>query len=92
MSHRETIYLQLRGVGWEATFVGPESHRIEELFGSTTIPTPFTATMDGKEVQARIQALNTNSRIVLAPRRLNEGVDPRLIGADTRRIKHSRTW
>ena len=92
MSEQDTIYLQLVDDSWMATFVGTESYRIAELFGTTTIPTPFRAAMDGENVKARIQKRNPDSRVVLAPRRLNEGVDPKLIGVDARRIKHSRTW
>lgn len=62
----ETITLHLRGDQWLATFEGPEAGRIEELFGSTTIPTPFLAAMDGHDVQLRIQAVNPDSRVVLA--------------------------
>lgn len=44
--------------GWLATWLGPESARIVDLFGTDTIPTAFTARATPEHVKARIEALN----------------------------------
>lgn len=39
-----------------ATYTGPHSRRIFDLFGTTTLPTPFMADADPALVQATLQA------------------------------------
>lgn len=43
---------------WTATYAGPHAARIRALFGSATVPTPFTASAPATLVVTEIRRLN----------------------------------
>ena len=55
----QTVITLTRGASqWLATWAGPEAEHVEELFGTATIPTPFSASMAPDRLLASIRALN----------------------------------
>lgn len=46
--------------GWQAIFTGPHAQEIVALFGTNSIPTPFTADALPEMVRREIQAKNLN--------------------------------
>jgi len=52
------IVILLQGRTWNAQFVGPHSAEIIELFGTDTIPTPFTSLTPVAEVVAEVRRRN----------------------------------
>ena len=44
--------------GWMAKHSGPHAAEVEELFGSTTLPTAFTCTAAQEYVVAEVSRLN----------------------------------
>lgn len=57
-----TIILSRTEQGWVARHSDPE---IRRLFGTETLPTPFTATASPEMVHHEIQSLNPGARIVV---------------------------
>ena len=55
---KDEIKLSKRNGSWFATFMGSDAERIERLFTTTTLPTPFRDTMPATEVIRRVAALN----------------------------------
>ena len=54
----KTITLTRTATEWLATWHGPEAAQIQELFGTTTLPTAFTAAADPETVRRDIAAHN----------------------------------
>jgi len=59
------IYLRLCRTGYIARWEGPEAARIFDLFGTTEIPTGFTAHAAPDVVLAEIQRLNPDCTVSL---------------------------
>lgn len=53
-----TILIHLGEQGWLATYAGPHAKRIGDLFGTMTIPLPYTARAPLETVVSEIQARN----------------------------------
>ena len=51
---------------WEAKHVGPNAASIIRLFGTDTIPTPFSNHVDSDTVRAKIQSLNPDVFVTVA--------------------------
>lgn len=51
--------------GWMADFQGPQAEEIRRLFGTSVIPTPFTAQAESANVMANIQSKNPDCIVVL---------------------------
>ena len=58
-----TIRLKLTSTGWIAEFVGDTE--IQQLFGTTQIPTPFTRNASAATVLARMKELNPRHTVVI---------------------------
>jgi hypothetical protein len=53
------ILILIHGVlGWSVRFVGPHTEEVQDLFGTDTIPTPFTHLARPEIVKAEIERLN----------------------------------
>jgi len=50
---------------WLARFEGPQAVRIQELFGTTVLPTAFTAHAEPGTVQREIERLNPECRVLV---------------------------
>jgi hypothetical protein len=61
-----TITLTKSNTGWNATFSGPASKQIVSLFGTATIPTPFTASASQDTVLADVTARNPEYKVTVA--------------------------
>jgi hypothetical protein len=61
-----TITLTLTADGWMATFAGPHAATIQDLFGTTTIPTAFYAGAHPDHVRAEIAKGNPDATVTLA--------------------------
>ena len=61
-----TITLRQQDGIWVGEHTGPGSDEVVELFGTNTLPTPFTANMLGTVVQDAIRKLNPEHLVVLA--------------------------
>ena len=55
---QNSIILSLGRDSWLATFTGPHTANIVELFGVDTIPLPYTEQADADYVRSEIQASN----------------------------------
>ena len=55
------ILIHLGEQGWLATFAGPQAPEIIDLFGTDTLPTPYTASTALATVIAEIQAKNPDA-------------------------------
>ncbi len=53
------------GQNWQATF--HDDAEVKRLFGTDTIPTPYTAKTEGGTVRAEVQERNPDCVVVLAP-------------------------
>lgn len=60
------ITLSRDGRGWHATFTGPHAKEINDLFGTDTIPTAYTAAADAERVMAGIRSANPGVDVVFA--------------------------
>lgn len=60
------IVLSKSDSGWMAKWEGPMSVEISKLFGTTELPTGFTAMAPGKYVVAQLQALNPDVAVEMA--------------------------
>lgn len=60
------ITLHILGGVWHATSSGPEAAAVTRLFGTATLPTPYTAAIDPRVVLGTIQRLNPDERVCLA--------------------------
>ncbi len=58
-----TIHLSIAEGQWVARWSGAERAEIVRLFGTDTIPTPFTARMDGLSVQRKIAKRNPECEV-----------------------------
>lgn len=58
MSDPNTILLYRQGGMWVGEHFGPAAQEIRELFGTTILPTPFSAVVSPGEVMETIQDLN----------------------------------
>lgn len=61
-----TILLARTSNGWTACYSGPHASEIQDLFGTKTIPTAFTAEADAQTVLAKIRALNPGVQVDIA--------------------------
>jgi hypothetical protein len=52
------ILIHLGSSGWLATYVGPHAKEIGKLFGTCTIPTPFSANVGLNNVCREVAKLN----------------------------------
>ncbi len=59
------IILQRLGDLWHAQHVGPLGASVREVFGTGTLPTPFSTNLPDWVVLAKVQALNPGVRVVL---------------------------
>jgi len=53
------------GSNYQATFLGPHSQEIKELFGTYTIPTPFLSGANPQEVLSVIQEQHPGVQVEL---------------------------
>ena len=51
---------------WLLKFEGPQAQEIIDLFGTDTLPTPWTESADAATVQAEIKRLNGGMPVLLA--------------------------
>jgi hypothetical protein len=58
MQDQNEILLHVGEYGWLATFVGPHATRLVNLFGTSTIPTAYTAGASLERVTRGIAARN----------------------------------
>lgn len=58
LSNHNRITLTLTNQGWNATYSGPKGLKIADLFGTSTIPTAFTAQASAETVRREIERLN----------------------------------
>lgn len=63
MTGRNEILIHLGETGYLATYIGPHSKEIAELFDTCTIPTAFTARAPLATVIAEIAKLNPGVRV-----------------------------
>jgi hypothetical protein len=57
----------IRGANcWLLKFEGPHAQEVIDLFGTDTLPTPFTELADAATVQAEIKRLNAGAHVLLA--------------------------
>lgn len=61
------ITLERTPDGWVAHHEGPIASEVEQLFGTTSIPTPFAAEANPEELIAQIQQLNPGVEVSVAP-------------------------
>jgi hypothetical protein len=61
MQESNEILLHMGEYGWLATFVGPHATRLVNLFGTSTIPTAYTARTSLESVIAGIAARNPHA-------------------------------
>lgn len=61
---RNVMTLVLIGVTWHVRYSGAHRAEIVDLFGTDTLPTPFTDARPGEDVLARLQALNPDILVV----------------------------
>ena len=59
------IILKRTPQGWIAKFIGEGADEIQNLFGTTEIPTAYTAQANGIDVKEAIQKLNPEHTIRL---------------------------
>lgn len=59
LSADQTVYM--------ATHYGKRAAELKELFGTATLPTPYTGAMPAGEVVARLQALNPGACVEMQP-------------------------
>ena len=60
-----TLWLNSRGE-WMATHSGPCAARLLELFGTTTLPTPYRAPADPEDVRDIIRQRNPSCSVQIA--------------------------
>ncbi|KKL73507.1 hypothetical protein LCGC14_2074190 [marine sediment metagenome] len=60
------ITLKQAGGIWVSVHSGPGSDEVRDLFGTDTLPTPFTANLLGTVVQDAIRKLNPEHQVVLS--------------------------
>lgn len=61
------IHLSVLGGTWHATYSGHHSEMVRELFGTVTLPTPFTSAMETFEVMRKIAATNLDVEVTADP-------------------------
>lgn len=54
---------------WYATTEGRGAERIRQLFGTTTLPTPFLPSVPAEEVAAEIRRRNPGAQVVVVAAR-----------------------
>ena len=59
-----TILVTRTSTGFDATFNGPEAANVLRLFGTNTMPTPFTSKAKIQDVMAEIQRLNPGALVI----------------------------
>lgn len=62
-----SIQLFQEGGAWVAKYVGPHKKQIVDLFGTDTLPTPFTVGAESGRVLSEIQRLNPKVPVRVAP-------------------------
>jgi hypothetical protein len=61
----KTIHLYRLSTEWVATIIGPEAETVHDLFGTTTLPTPFAASVDPDTVLAAVRQRNPGTPVRL---------------------------
>ena len=64
--HDDGIILSIHEGQWVATFTGPGEARIRELFGTNTIPTPFSAEVPASVVLLTVSHKNPTANVRVA--------------------------
>ncbi len=59
------IHLRLVSGLWTAETIGPKADETRRLFGTATLPTPFTAQSSGAKVLEAIKLLNPDSLVTI---------------------------
>jgi len=66
MSEVNRIVLRKTTNGWMADWQGPHSDEVKSLFGTTVLPTCYTARAEPDLVLSAIRKLNPDCAVVLA--------------------------
>jgi hypothetical protein len=61
----KTIHLHRLSTEWVATITGPEAEAVHDLFGTTTLPTAFAASVDPETVLAAVRHRNPGTSVRL---------------------------
>lgn len=63
METQNKIIVRIEQDTWMATHKGPHAARVFELFGTITLPTPFTSLTPFDVVRERLEYLNPGVRV-----------------------------
>ena len=67
ISKTNAIALYIRNGQWYAQQFGPKAAEVQDLFGTTVLPTPFGSAVPAEEVLETIQGLNPQHTVYLTP-------------------------